>query len=51
MDIYKRLHADDGIGIGKRMKRDTDEHEIFRTKENSKIIDKSDNIITFTAKG
>lgn len=51
MDIYKQLHANDGVVISKRVKRSVDESVNLWTTENNKIIDESDNIITFTAKG
>lgn len=49
--IYKQMHAADGVEGAKRMKRNLDEHEKTLTTETTKIIDKSDNIITFTAEG
>lgn len=45
LDIYNKLH------VGTRVKRNIDERENMLAAEVSKIIEESDNIITFTAKG
>lgn len=51
MDIYKQFHDDGGEALGKRVKRSVDERGNSLTLENIEIIDDSDSIITFTAKG
>lgn len=51
MNIYKQMDAGDGVGGIKRMKRSLDEHEKTLTTETTKMIEKCDNMITFTAEG